>query len=96
MRGELFPICIGSSRIGTVWEDVKNKPIRELNFALYLNEKERNKKYGLVGKYLTLNKTNKLLLHTTRGCNISDFYITKYDFSLVSEDEDRIILEKLL
>lgn len=95
-EGELFPICLGSTRIGTVWEDVKNKPIREINFALYLNEKERSKKYGLVDKYLEINKSNKLLLHTTEGCNISNFYINKYDFEVVLEDEDRIILEKLL
>lgn len=90
-EGNIYPIKYCGKTIGSVWEKRNNN---DLHFALYLNKKERNKKYNLVQKYLKTNKTNNLFLHTKKECNISNLYIDKFNFEIINNDKDRIILKR--
>lgn len=93
-EGNIYPIKSSTNVIGSVWEDRFNTSNKDLHFALYLNKKERNKKYGLIDKYLKTNQYNNLFLHTKKECNVCTLYIEKFNFTIIKNDTDRVILER--
>lgn len=91
-EGNIYPIKLSNNSIGSVWENRTNN--NDLNFALYLNKKERNKKHGLIHKYLKTNKSNNLFLHTKEECNVANLYIEKFNFKIFENYADKIILKR--
>ena len=87
--GDIFPIEINDNCIGTLWENITNDSVE---FALYSNINVRNKGYNLVRKYLSIyNK--KMRLYTMSKCNIYQFYVDKFNFSIKENSNNLIILE---
>lgn len=74
-KNSLFTLKLSNEIIGCLFEKIDNN----IHFGIYTTKNIRGKKLHIVKKYLNLYKKN-YILHTTRNCNIADFYVNRYNF----------------
>lgn len=100
---EVNPICVTSDKvyvlglnnqdIGCLYEEIENNLV---HFGLFTMSNIRGKGLHIVEKYLRLYSKN-YILHTTKGCNIADFYKKKYGFlnyDLTNESDLQFLKER--
>ena len=73
----LFSLKFNDEQIGCIYEFIEGNHV---NFGIYTMNNIRGKGLHIVKKYMDLYNKD-YILHTTKKCNIADFYINHYHFN---------------